>query len=146
MAMEVVRGRLSGFLGSWPPVVVVSSLFGFAAGWFASHWVLKNTVKHKPEDVINVRTSGSAGNGIANTDSVRYTRGSITCGERRLANEAANELIRAIANLKRDVRERDGQGICDTGCEVNTGLGRGSVFLFEDTPRVYDSEDDDHTY
>lgn len=147
--METLRRQISNLISDKTASLVTSGIFCFTAGLLVSHW------SRRLYSAVKARRINSGRSGFdATTNGSDYTeydrrvasRSQLTSAERRLAKEAANELIRALEKCKQDVSLRDGSRIGGSGGETCTGTGKRDLYIRECDQRMYDKEDDDNTF
>nr|WEG71963.1 protein m38.5 [Murid betaherpesvirus 2] len=143
--MEVVRRELLEFVGE-RGLAVVASVLCFTAGWALAHWSRRFGVGDKSRGVPALPSTSDAAvddAGAGRRGRRIASRTPLTAGERRLAREAAGELLTALSRY-RDARERDGPGVGDPGRLAGEGAQDGDVRLRERAASVHDQPDGDH--
>nr|WEG69042.1 protein m38.5 [Mastomys natalensis cytomegalovirus 2]WEG69180.1 protein m38.5 [Mastomys natalensis cytomegalovirus 2]WEG69319.1 protein m38.5 [Mastomys natalensis cytomegalovirus 2]WEG69457.1 protein m38.5 [Mastomys natalensis cytomegalovirus 2]WEG69595.1 protein m38.5 [Mastomys natalensis cytomegalovirus 2] len=147
--METIKKTFAELLGNRPVVFITSGVVCFTAGWLSSYWSRRwfnsPRILDDSDSTFGVGSQVD-GNLFQTSDSRGEFRSYLTCAERRLAKEAANELISVLRRYRQNVYECDGQGVCYTGGETGAGVGERHLHVCEHDQGVYDSGSDDNTF
>nr|WEG68767.1 protein m38.5 [Mastomys natalensis cytomegalovirus 1]WEG68903.1 protein m38.5 [Mastomys natalensis cytomegalovirus 1]WEG71131.1 protein m38.5 [Mastomys natalensis cytomegalovirus 1] len=147
--METIKKIFADFLGDRPVVFITSGVVCFTTGWLLSYWSRRcfglPRIRDGSDTTFGIG-SRVDGNISQASDLHGGFRSYLTCAERRLAKEAANELISVLRRYRQNVYECDGQGICYIGGETGAGVRERNLHVCERDQGVYDSGSDDNTF
>lgn len=151
--MENIHRETSGAFAGRSVLLAACGAACFAAGWLLSHWSRSVFREETTEEGRGTRLGGDDEEGVCDESAPIVARrnfshrSTLTLRERRLAKQAANELIRALGNVNREsLCQRDGPRFGPSSGEVGAGAGDGNLRLHEDSERVYGGGCDDHAF